>query len=109
MLVEGGTQKYTEIRRKEGDAVVLLKEIIQELFQKCKFFYQELENWRVNVADEAYKFSNSPILDNIKKLFRKHVVLVFSVFFVIKKWSQVVFVVFYKIKLPLFFEDNSDN
>ena len=44
MLFEGGTQKYTEIRRKEGDAVVLLKEIIQELFQKCKFFYQELES-----------------------------------------------------------------
>ena len=42
MLFEGGTQKYTEIRRKEGDADVLLKEIIQELFQKCKFFYQEI-------------------------------------------------------------------
>ncbi len=60
MLFEGGTQKYTEIRRKEGDAVFLLKEIIQELFLKCKFF--------------------------IKKLFRKHIVLVFSVFFVIKNF-----------------------
>ena len=59
MLFEGGTQKYTEIRRKEGDAVVLLKEIIQELFQKCKFF---IKNWRIGELTLQMKSINSLIL-----------------------------------------------